>query len=81
MGFLERQNHFGPVAQRLEQGTHNPLVGGSNPSRTIVQVFSSCPKVLDYRTTQKNSTTWNLKSPSFASGSTHTCCEQGIKKL
>ena len=23
----------GPVAQRLEQGTHNPLVGGSNPSR------------------------------------------------
>ena len=25
-------NHiFGPVAQRLEQGTHNPLVPGSNP--------------------------------------------------
>ena len=23
---------LGPVAQRLEQGTHNPLVGGSNPS-------------------------------------------------
>jgi len=23
----------GPVAQWLEQGTHNPLVGGSNPSR------------------------------------------------
>ena len=23
---------FGPVAQRLEQRTHNPLVGGSNPS-------------------------------------------------
>jgi hypothetical protein len=22
----------GPLAQRLEQGTHNPLVGGSNPS-------------------------------------------------
>ena len=22
----------GPIAQRLEQGTHNPLVGGSNPS-------------------------------------------------
>ena len=22
----------GPVAQRLEQGTHNPLVLGSNPS-------------------------------------------------
>ncbi len=22
---------FGPVAQRLEQGTHNPLVGGSIP--------------------------------------------------
>ena len=25
-------NYPGPVAQRLEQGTHNPLVGGSNPS-------------------------------------------------
>ncbi len=29
--FLE-SNHLGPVAQRSEQGTHNPLVGGSNPS-------------------------------------------------
>ena len=27
---IDRQS--GPVAQRLEQGTHNPLVGGSNPS-------------------------------------------------
>jgi hypothetical protein len=26
------QVNGGPVAQRLEQGTHNPLVGGSNPS-------------------------------------------------
>ena len=26
---------FGAVAQRLEQGTHNPLVGGSNPSSPI----------------------------------------------
>ena len=24
---------FGPIAQRLEQTTHNRLVGGSNPSR------------------------------------------------
>ena len=23
---------YGPVAQRLEQGTHNPLVAGSNPA-------------------------------------------------
>src|SRR5689334_7386852 len=30
-----RPHCTGPVAQRLEQGTHNPLVGGSNPSRTI----------------------------------------------
>ena len=29
-----------PVAQWLEQGTHNPLVGGSSPSgRTILFVF------------------------------------------
>ncbi len=26
---------FGPVAQRLEQGTHNPLVGGSIPPGPI----------------------------------------------
>ena len=26
---------FGPVAQRLEQGTHNPLVAGSNPAWPI----------------------------------------------
>ncbi len=25
-------NNLGPVAQRLEQGTHNPLVVGSNPT-------------------------------------------------
>jgi hypothetical protein len=26
----------GPVAQRLEQGTHNPLVPGSNPGGPIL---------------------------------------------
>lgn len=30
-GFESHLRH-GPVAQRLEQRTHNPLVGGSNPS-------------------------------------------------
>ncbi len=30
---LRRARQHGPVAQWLEQGTHNPLVGGSNPSR------------------------------------------------
>ena len=31
---------IGPVAQRLEQGTHNPLVLGSNPSGpTIKWIF------------------------------------------
>ena len=33
---LEREQNsesFGPIAQRLEQTTHNRLVGGSNPSR------------------------------------------------
>ena len=31
----------GPVAQRLEQGTHNPLVVGSNPTGpTIFKVFT-----------------------------------------
>ena len=38
----------GPVAQRLEQGTHNPLVGGSNPSgptKTPSSMNSSANKV------------------------------------
>jgi hypothetical protein len=30
----------GPVAQRLEQGTHNPLVGGSNPSGPTIKITS-----------------------------------------
>jgi hypothetical protein len=29
---------YGPVAQRLEQGTHNPLVPGSNPGGPILEV-------------------------------------------
>jgi hypothetical protein len=41
-----------PIAQRLEQGTHNPLVAGSNPagrtkpSLLIVRVFSLIISVL-----------------------------------
>ena len=30
----------GPVAQRLEQGTHNPLVGGSNPSGPTILTYA-----------------------------------------
>jgi hypothetical protein len=42
--------HKGPVAQRLEQGTHNPLVGGSNPSgptssKFLMQRKSPAPSV------------------------------------
>ena len=36
---LEREQNsefFGPIAQRLEQTTHNRLVGGSNPSRPTI---------------------------------------------
>ena len=29
-------SHSGPVAQRLEQWTHNPLVRGSNPRGPII---------------------------------------------
>ena len=38
MCYTERQvsKHSGPVAQRSEQGTHNPLVGGSNPPRSTI---------------------------------------------
>ena len=30
-----RLTNVGPIAQRLEQGTHNALVLGSNPSRPM----------------------------------------------
>jgi hypothetical protein len=35
--------HFiqGPIAQRLERGTHNPLVPGSNPGRPTVKSRST----------------------------------------
>ena len=40
----------GPVAQRLEQGTHNPLVVGSNPTGpTIQKSLPSIAKVFDFR--------------------------------
>jgi hypothetical protein len=33
---VPRRNRLeGPIAQRLEQGTHNPLVPGSNPGGPI----------------------------------------------
>lgn len=36
---------IGPVAQRLEQGTHNPLVVGSNPTGpTILKSLSTIGK-------------------------------------
>ena len=31
----------GPLAQRLEQGTHNPLVRGSNPRGPTIFLMSS----------------------------------------
>ncbi len=38
-------NFIGPLAQRLEQGTHNPLVVGSNPTGpTILKSLSSMGK-------------------------------------
>ena len=35
----------GPIAQRLEQGTHNPLVAGSNPAgpRRLTKVVPTRP--------------------------------------
>ena len=32
----------GLVAQWLEQGTHNPLVAGSNPAEPTISVVSRC---------------------------------------
>ena len=40
---------IGPVAQRLEQGTHNPLVVGSNPTGpTILKSLSSMGRAFLY---------------------------------
>jgi uncharacterized protein len=40
---------LGPVAQRLEQGTHNPLVVGSNPTGpTIFTSFAEAPLMEDW---------------------------------
>jgi hypothetical protein len=38
-------NLCGPVAQRLEQGTHNPLVPGSNPGGPIPLASGSLAKL------------------------------------
>ena len=35
-----RAKFRGSVAQRLEQGTHNPLVLGSNPSAPILKLVA-----------------------------------------
>ena len=35
---------YGPVAQRLEQGTHNPLVVGSNPTGPTFAAMRLCTK-------------------------------------
>ena len=45
----------GPVAQRLEQGTHNPLVVGSNPTGpTTLTSILSIGKVFVYRVRLKS---------------------------
>ena len=54
-----RCRQSGPVAQRLEQGTHNPLVGGSNPSGPTIEstacsyledsAFPFCDVIATYR--------------------------------
>src|SRR4051812_37439863 len=42
--FTEYLWAYGPVAQRLEQGTHNSLVPGSNPGGPFEEVPSSSQK-------------------------------------
>ena len=36
----------GPIAQRLEQGTHNPLVAGSNPAGPKRDRSTLCDRVV-----------------------------------
>ena len=43
-------SRIGPVAQRLEQGTHNPLVPGSNPGGPSPESFLGLkPSKSDYQ--------------------------------
>ena len=39
---IETLSLVGPVAQRLEQRTHNPLVVGSNPTGPTTYLIESC---------------------------------------
>ena len=56
----------GAVAQRLEQGTHNPLVAGSNPAGPIKtfdtqvsEVFGSSPNIVEFEFSYHNVATFN----------------------
>ena len=40
---------FGPIAQRLEQTTHNRLVGGSNPSGPTIPHHERSQGPIDIR--------------------------------
>ena len=56
----------GPVAQRLEQRTHNPLVLGSNPSGPTNKFFESCfynQLVFPLCAFSSNSRTFENKTP------------------
>ena len=50
--------HLGPVAQRLEQGTHNPLGGGSNPSGPIDLRCCSRRTLASFLAATRESTTY-----------------------
>ena len=59
--------HPGPVAQRLEQGTHNPLVGGSNPSGPITQRLNK----LKHERAELNRHRAPVSPPSFPQSQSH----------
>src|SRR6185437_1872688 len=55
----------GPVAQRLEQWTHNPLVPGSNPGGPTTHIFSDnylC-RIQNSPSAQGNGKLWVLAVP------------------
>ena len=59
-GYFRPPQH-GPVAQRSEQGTHNPLVAGSNPARpTFGRSISRGDKSTDLAGTSLPIEAWRL---------------------
>src|SRR6266496_263931 len=64
--YASMHKQSGPVAQRLEQGTHNPLVPGSNPGGPSPESFRGCYAGAERRRTRyARPDSWALQDYGF----------------